>query len=99
MSTNIEPDIEANIENRIEQSILEKLRALPVEQRREVLTFVENIELHAERERNRHRPIWEVITELVDSLPPEVWDELPTDGAINHDHYLYGAPKKKVEES
>lgn len=20
----------------------------------------------------------------------------PTDGAINHDHYLYGAPKKKI---
>lgn len=95
MPTSIEP----NVENRIEQSILEKLRALPVEQQREVLTFVENIELHMERERNRRRPIWEVIVERSEKLPPEVWDELPTDGAINHDHYLYGAPKKKTEES
>lgn len=87
------------IELNIEQAILEKLRALPVEQQREVLTFVENIELHAERERNRHRPIWEVILERVDREPPETFEGLPTDGAINHDHYLYGAPKKKVEES
>jgi hypothetical protein len=29
-------------------------------------------------------------------VPLEEWDKLPHDGAINHDHYLYGAPK--VEE-
>lgn len=29
-------------------------------------------------------------------VPPEEWDKLPHDGSINHDHYLYGAPK--VEE-
>lgn len=26
-------------------------------------------------------------------VPAEEWDKLPHDGAINHDHYLYGAPK------
>jgi hypothetical protein len=26
-------------------------------------------------------------------VPPEEWDKLPHDGSINHDHYLYGAPK------
>lgn len=26
-------------------------------------------------------------------VPTEEWDKLPHDGAINHDHYLYGAPK------
>lgn len=31
-----------------------------------------------------------------DSIPPEEWAKIPTDLAINHDHYLYGAPK--VEE-
>ncbi|MBW4580957.1 MAG: hypothetical protein KME42_15425 [Tildeniella nuda ZEHNDER 1965/U140] len=29
-------------------------------------------------------------------VPPEEWDNLPHGGSINHDHYLYGAPK--VEE-
>jgi hypothetical protein len=26
-------------------------------------------------------------------VPAEEWNKLPHDGAINHDHYLYGAPK------
>ncbi len=29
-------------------------------------------------------------------VPAAEWAKLPHDGAINHDHYLYGAPK--VEE-
>jgi hypothetical protein len=29
-------------------------------------------------------------------VPAADWENLPHDGAINHDHYLYGAPK--VEE-
>jgi antitoxin component of MazEF toxin-antitoxin module len=28
------------------------------------------------------------------ALPPEVQDQLPTDGAAQHDHYLYGTPKR-----
>ena len=26
-------------------------------------------------------------------VPAQEWDKLPHDGSINHDHYLYGAPK------
>ncbi|MGB0563367.1 MAG: hypothetical protein ACPGVO_16415 [Spirulinaceae cyanobacterium] len=26
-------------------------------------------------------------------VPSEEWKKLPHDGSINHDHYLYGAPK------
>jgi hypothetical protein len=26
-------------------------------------------------------------------VPTEAWDQLPHDGSINHDHYLYGAHK------
>lgn len=26
-------------------------------------------------------------------VPAEEWEKLPHDGAINHDHYLYGSPK------
>lgn len=28
-------------------------------------------------------------------IPKEELDKLPRDGAKNHDHYLYGAPKKR----
>jgi len=40
------------------------------------------------------RPIWEVITNLVKSVPDEVFDRLPKDGASQVDHYIYGLPKR-----
>jgi len=43
----------------------------------------------------RERPIWEQIEELVRDIPDEELDRIPHDGSINHDHYLYGAPKKE----
>ncbi len=43
----------------------------------------------------RPRPsLAEQITELARDLPQEVVDQLPTDGAAEHDHYLYGSPKR-----
>jgi len=44
-----------------------------------------------------HKPIWEVIEEENRSIPPEVWDSLPTDLSEQHDHYIYGTPKRLVE--
>ncbi len=42
-------------------------------------------------------PIWESFTTFAQSIPPEVLDRLPTDGAVNHDHYLYGSPKQSIK--
>jgi Arc/MetJ-type ribon-helix-helix transcriptional regulator len=42
----------------------------------------------------RHKPIWDVIEEENRSIPPEVWDALPADLAEQHDHYIYGTPKR-----
>jgi Arc/MetJ-type ribon-helix-helix transcriptional regulator len=40
------------------------------------------------------KPIWEVFQELSASVPDEVWDALPTDLSSEHDHYIYGTPKR-----
>jgi antitoxin component of MazEF toxin-antitoxin module len=29
------------------------------------------------------------------ALPPETLDKLPVDGAAQHDHYIYGTPKRE----
>jgi len=39
-------------------------------------------------------PIWERIVALTADAPPEELAKPPTDGAAQHDHYLYGAPKR-----
>ena len=81
----------------LEQTILEKIQALPDNKQQEVLALVdemlkENQEL---RSRENVRPIWEIIEEISREAPPGTWDDVPTDGSVNHDHYLYGAPKQK----
>ncbi|WP_199310350.1 hypothetical protein [Phormidium tenue] len=38
--------------------------------------------------------IWQVAQELMADVPPEILEQLPTDGAAQHDHYIYGTPKR-----
>jgi hypothetical protein len=39
-------------------------------------------------------PIWELILDNMKDVPPEEFAKLPRDGASEHDHYLYGHPKR-----
>ncbi len=39
-------------------------------------------------------PFRRAFTSRVHAMPAEVFDRLPTDGASEHDHYLYGSPKR-----
>jgi hypothetical protein len=43
-----------------------------------------------------HPPIWEALIEASLDIPDEELDRLPTDGAAQHDHYIYGTPKRPV---
>ena len=38
-------------------------------------------------------PVWERIVALTADAPPEELAKIPTDGAAQIDHYLYGTPK------
>ena len=40
------------------------------------------------------RHISEVIRENMRDIPAEVLAQLPSDGASEHDHYIYGLPKR-----
>jgi predicted DNA-binding antitoxin AbrB/MazE fold protein len=39
-------------------------------------------------------PIWDVAVALTADASPEELDKPPIDGASQHDHYLYGTPKR-----
>ena len=41
------------------------------------------------------RSIWEEVAEISGGVPDEAWQAVPADGSEQHDHYLYGAPKKE----
>jgi hypothetical protein len=41
------------------------------------------------------RPIWEVLQDNIKDVTAEEFAKLPKDGAGEHDHYLYGHPKRE----
>jgi excisionase family DNA binding protein len=41
------------------------------------------------------RPIWEVFDEIMREVPEDELNRLPADGAEQHDHYVYGLPKRE----
>ena len=41
------------------------------------------------------RHISEIIRENMSKVPPEIMAGMPKDGASEHDHYIYGWPKRK----
>lgn len=41
-------------------------------------------------------PFWKAFTRRIQALPAEVFESLPVDGASEHDHYLYGSPKRNL---
>lgn len=65
---------------------------MPVGEQKKVLAIIER--KVSDLVKADTRPIWEVAKEISESVPLEEWEKLPSDGAVNHDHYLYGAPKK-----
>jgi len=42
------------------------------------------------------RPIWQEIVENMKDVPDELMAAMPQDGASEHDHYIYGWPKREV---
>jgi hypothetical protein len=81
----------------LEQAILEKIQALPDKKQEEVLALVDQMLKEGQPHPSKNgRPIWEIIEEIANDSPPGTWDSVPTDGSVNHDHYLYGAPKQRL---
>ena len=80
----------------LEDQLIDKVRALPPNKQLEALRLLDSLALDANseaRDANR-RSIWEVVDEINGGLPADTWENVPADGSINLDHYLYGAPKK-----
>ena len=78
----------------LEQTIIEKVHAFPPEKQKKLLDYAEILEVEETAGEIEHQTIWEMVKDIIEEVPKEAWDELPTDGSINVDHYLYGHKKK-----
>ena len=76
----------------LQQTIQEQVRVLSEDEMKRVLDFMRN--LRKENKSQKAKSISAIFEDLSNEIPLEEWQELPSDGAENHDHYLYGAPKK-----
>ncbi len=74
----------------VEQQIVEKIQTLSDEEREQVLRYVEEVL----SKRNRKQTLGEKIKKITVDVPEEVWERIPSDGSQQHDHYIYGTPKK-----
>jgi hypothetical protein len=82
--------------------LLKSIKDLSPEQLRQLRQQLDNELIAApapsaaggEEQANDQKPIWEIIEEENRAIPPEVWDDLPTDLSAQHDHYIYGTPKR-----
>jgi len=81
----------------LEDQLIDKVRALPPDKQQEALRLLDTLATgaNAEGTGGDRRPIWEVVSEINAGLPADTWENVPTDGSISLDHYLYGAPKRQ----
>lgn len=79
----------ANVRARYSNGVLEPLEMLDLDEGQEVVVSIENATPPAEPKES----ILEMFERLRNSVPPDSWDNMPTDGAKNYKHYLYGHPK------
>ena len=83
----------------LEDQLIDKVRALPRDKQQEALRLLDALAGGSGSEPNGtgldRRPVWELAEEINAGLPPDTWDNVPTDASINLDHYLYGAPKQQ----
>ena len=84
----------------LEDQLIDKVRALPPNKQQEALRLLDTLASAPGSEPNGtgldRRPLWELAEEINARLPADTWDNVPTDGSINLDHYLYGAPKQQA---
>lgn len=76
----------------------EQATALQAKAAAEGLTLEEWLQKLAEEKSAVGRPrrhIADVIRENMQDVAPEIMARMPKDGASQHDHYIYGWPKKE----
>ena len=82
----------ANVKARFSKGVLTPLEPLELEEGKEEVVSIDD----APSPDTEAPSLLDMIDELHDSVPQDVWGNGPSDGAKNYKHYLYGCPKYGV---
>ena len=90
--------MKASVKAKYANGVLKPLEPLDLEEGAEVTVSVQDAAGEASDEgpapKQGLAAIVERVLEMQKDMPPEAWDNLPTDLAKNKKHYLYGHPKE-----
>jgi Arc/MetJ-type ribon-helix-helix transcriptional regulator len=97
MPISLPPDLDARIRQKVTEAgyrtpdevIRKALDALDAKEQQEALP-------PAKKKKHPTIPVWQRFQNAVRSIPEEELATLPPDGASEHDHYLYGVPKRSA---
>lgn len=73
----------------VAKEIFETVKILPEEEQLEILQRAKTL-----AKRGKKASIWDKIHAHAAEIPDKEWDRMPVDGSEQHDHYLYGTPRK-----
>ncbi len=75
---------------------IDQVQALPVDEQDRVARLMLDATETVDKANGdgEQMPFWERAVELMKDVPEEDLEKLPTDGATEHDHYIYGTPKR-----
>lgn len=97
MPISLPPDLDARIQQKVsgagyrspDEVIRKALDALDAKEQQET-------PLPTKEKKRPAVPVWQRFQDATHSLPEEELATLPPDGASEHDHYLYGLPKRSA---
>ena len=87
-----------NVKGRYAHGVLTPLEPLDLDEGKEVMLSIEDTEADGKEAPATGQGLASLaarFAELRESVPPETWDNLPTDLAMNKKHYLYGHPREE----
>lgn len=87
MEVPLSPELEKRIREKVEAGAADSVEAFVESVVRRALGLNGGVSA-------AERPIWDVILSNMEDVPAEQFAALPSDGASQADHYLYGHPKR-----
>lgn len=73
----------------VAKEIFETVKILPEDAQIKILQQARTL-----AKKGKKLSIWDKIHAHSAEIPDEEWERMPVDGSEQHDHYLYGMPKK-----